>query len=195
MSRGWQVLHTRTGSEASVSKVLQQDMLETYMPLVSRSLDGITFDEEPLLPGYIFVRIDDTLRGISHIAVMSNVIGWVKFDDVIAVLSDNVVQQLKTKVKAINTCGGLSKSFHEGERVRIRIGSVDDFGHMLETITTPKAKVRILLKFMGEMVPAEVPFSSLELRRASRELKLGMARPRRTRGRGRKIKSYHSSLV
>ena len=68
---------------------------------------------------------------------------------------------------------------------------MDDFGYLLETITIPKAKVRILLKFMGEMVPAEVPFSSLELRSPDEKLNLGIARPRRTRGRGRKIKSNH----
>ena len=58
MNLEWQVLHIRTGSEASVSKVLQQGMLETYTPFVMRSSDGIVFVEEPLLPGYIFVRID-----------------------------------------------------------------------------------------------------------------------------------------
>ena len=191
MNLEWQVLHIRTGSEASVSKVLQQGMLETYTPFVMRSSDGIVFVEEPLLPGYIFVRIDDALRRISHIGVMSKVIGWVKFGGVVAVLSDYIVQQFKAKVQAINAGGGLSKSFLSGEPVRVQIGSMDDFGYLLETITIPKAKVRILLKFMGEMVPAEVPFSSLELRSPDEKLNLGIARPRRTRGRGRKIKSNH----
>ena len=95
-------------------------------------------------------------------------------------LSDDAVETLVRFTKEIALEGGIWPRFQPGQEVTVRWGGSEIWGRILEENRSPRARVRILLDFVGTQVGVQVPGDRVSLMTTRRP-------PRRTRGRGRFI--------
>jgi hypothetical protein len=103
-------------------------------------------------------------------------------------LPNDVVETLAEQVSTLNQSGGVWTRYRQGEQVRVRSGLTDTLARVVEEPRSPRARVRVLMEFMGQLVQADVSADRIE-RVPDDDAQLTRRRNsmRRTRGRGRWI--------
>lgn len=183
---GWYLARTKPKSEYLAAKALACRGYTLFLPLVKTPQPRSGRDNTPLFPGYIFVHRDigETLAPIDR---MAGFIGWVEFGGQFSYLGDSAIEELEARVKAIDKVGGNWEHYKLGQQVRVISGQMESLAEILEEPKSPNSRVQVLLKFMGRRVTAKVPWKQIQ----SVNVMADNARlPRRTRGRGRRIKGF-----
>ena len=108
-------------------------------------------------------------------------------------LPEEFIDALHRRLASIDNEGGLWRRFHRGEKVRIVAGNLQELAEVLEEPKSPQARVRVLMEFMGRLVPAQVPWEYL--RPAEEEHLSNKRSPRRTKGKGRWIQGFGERAI
>ena len=195
MTRRWYVIRTRPQCEYSAAGTLAREGFEVFFPCVRTPRPRRGHDDEPLFPGYLFLRLDEQSPAWESPTHHSAVGGWVRFDGAVPAVPDEVIEGLARRVETINGDGGLWARFRRGEMVRVVSGKMESLAEVLEDATSPEARVKVLLEFMGRQVTADVPWRTLNRARSDQDLQGRRRAPRRTRGRGRWIQGFGPRAV
>ena len=197
----WYALNTKPNAEYQVVELLARHRVETFLPTLKATRPRRGHNSVPLFPGYLFVHVDFDVMGYSTIAWMPGLRGIVGVERQAAIVDDEIVVVLRSRVDELWKQGGLpTHSFKPGDRVRINSGPLEGLMGVFDSPLTPSERVRILLNFLGrsrptmvmvsDLAPASVhdvdPLDAIETEQARAE-----ARRRRTRGKGRKIHYQH----
>lgn len=177
----WYVVHTRPRRELMVASLLEQlPETEVFLPEVFRQSD----DERkltPLFPGYLFVRLDANDSAMGHIKHTPGVIRLVGFGDKPQSVPDSIIEALRTQVEQVNARGGIAQHpFHVGDKVRLTAGPLEGLEAVFQGPMEASRRVDVLLTFMGRLQEVQVDVSQLEA--------VPQRPPRRTRGKGRRIR-------
>jgi len=182
----WYVLHTKPNFEYKVTVSLNQQMIQSYLPeVVSPEAKQ---RKQPFFPCYLFARFD--FEAIDYLSLQ-----WtpglrrvISFDDRPIPLADEVVELIQQKLSHLEATGGYPlPSFNPGDSVRIKEGPFRDMVAIFDGPTTPAQRVQVLLDFLGHDRRVTVEVTSLEKITSNTEEEPANKRPRRTRGRGRRI--------
>ncbi len=190
MALNWYVLRTRPRSEYLAARALEREGFERYFPQLVTSKRGAGRTEMPLFPGYLFVRYDFNDATRASVQRLSGILGWVKFNGHAPSIPDEVVAEIDRRVESVNRAGGLWRRFRIGDKVRVVSGKMEGLAQVLEEPDSARSPVRVLLEFMGRLVPAQVPWHSLQ---PVYETSLPTGHhhlQRRTRGKGRWIRGF-----
>ena len=191
MSQGWYLARTKALSEYLAAIALERNGYELFFPRVQTPRPRIGYGDAPLFPGYLFVHQDADGSGLPAINRVTGVVGWVQFDGVVPKVPDEVIADLNRRLEAINKGGGHWTRFQPGQEVRLIWGSTESLAEVLEEPKSPQSRVRVLLDFMGQLVPARVPWQDLQpLNGDSEPHAYGGRSPRRTRGKGRWVRGF-----
>ena len=146
----------------------------------------------PLFPGYLFLRYDMEKGGLRQLRKMPQLVGMVTFQGTVPPVPDQVISDLAERVETLNAFGGVWTRYRTGERVTVSLGPVESLARVVSGATSPQARVRVLLEFMGRMVEAKVPWRHVQpVGHGSSLIGDRNGRPRRrTRGRGRWINGF-----
>ena len=192
---GWYLVRTKPMSEYVAASGLESNGYKLYFPRVETPSPRVGRGDAPLFPGYIFVRRGDEDGGRVPVHLISGLLGWVQFDGVAPRVEEEEIEELERRLELMNRGGGEWRRYRVGERVRVVTGSVESLAEVLEEPGSPESRVRVLLEFMNESVPARVPWESLEPVREDTAGYNGERRPRRTRGRGRWVSGFGPRAV
>ena len=188
MAGNWYVVRTEPRAEYLAADELKRDGYDIYLPRVTIPQTSGKRLERPLFPGYLFLRCDPQTQGWPTFRKGNRVSGWVDFGGVVPSLPDGVVTALMQRLETVNSQGGLWKRFRPGDRVRVSSNNLQSLAEVTEEAKSPQSRVKVLLRFMGRMISAQVPWEDLE---AVEESPVEVQRaPRRTRGRGRWIQGF-----
>jgi transcriptional antiterminator RfaH len=178
----WYALYTKPKQEYLVLEQLQQRGVEAFFPQFVERRRG----EErvrALFPNYLFVRVDLAVVGQSLLRWTPGLRGVVSFAGVPAHVPDEAIALVRKQLARLEAAGGFPKArFKPGERVRVTEGPLAGLEAVFQG-PGPAERVRILIRFLGQANRAVVPKEALEKVAERRHP------PRRTRGRGRRIKS------
>ena len=188
MACNWFVLRTYPRAEHMAANRLERDGFEVYFPQVKAVLPRLPHAKIPLFPGYLFLRCDPNKEGWPRFSPAHHVSGWVNFEGVVPSLPTEVVEELMGQVEAINGGGGIWKRFQPGERVQVVSSSEWGWGEVVNDAKSPDGRVKVLLRMMGRLVPAQIPWENL--RPMENEPMEPRKVPRRTRGGGRWIQGH-----
>ena len=182
----WYALYTRPNAERQVTATLHERGIEVFLPTV-RKHHRRQWQEGPLFPCYLFARVDLDKVGYSAVAWTPGLRRMVAFGHKPAVVPEEAIEMLREQLAEIGAQGGLpTHGFQPGEEVRFQAGPLRGLYAIFEGPVGPVERVRVLIRFLGEANRAEVPVADLEgVPVIERECK----RPRRTRGRGRRIRN------
>jgi transcriptional antiterminator RfaH len=185
----WYTLYTKPNVEYQVVTALQQRGIQTYLPETKSLKVRQGRGRRPFFPCYLFARVDLEAVGLSRVQWTPGLRRIVAFDNWPVPLPDEVINLIQRKLDGINAVGGWpAHTFQPGDPVRITDGPLQGLLAVFEGPTTPAERVRVLLNILGHASRVHVPVAGLEKAIATAEMPM-LKRPRRTRGRGRRIKS------
>jgi transcription elongation factor/antiterminator RfaH len=185
----WYTLYSKPHAEYQVARALSRRGIETYLPEIDAVKERQGRTQKPFFPCYLFMRADLEQVGLSQIAWTPGLRRIVAFDERPSRLPDRVIEAIRSKLEGINAAGGWERPpFEPGETVRITDGPFKDLLAIFEGPCSPARRVQVLLTFLGQASRAHVAVEDLEKAPAGAEPP-APKRPRRTRGKGRRIKS------
>lgn len=183
----WYVVYCQPLKETFAASILREYYeLGVYVPEVTRLFNG-SVQRTPLFPRYIFVQADLKHIPPSKINATPGVARLVTFDEQPQAIPSDIIATVRQKVHSFNARGGLQEpSLRVGERVHIQDGPLYGLEAIFLGPTTPARRVQILLEFMGRLNTVTIERSNL----AAASTPSAERPPRRTRGKGRKIRNY-----
>lgn len=188
LSLKWYVARTKPLAEYSAAATLENSGVQVFAPCAHTVRPRPGHLDTPLFPGYLFLRCDlneywDQIHQIPQIW------GLVKFEGEPCPVHDDVILALKHHVISISKTGGLRPHFNPGDRVRVMFGATESLARVVKETKSSQARVRVLMEFMGNLVPTEVPWENL--RPAENfPLERRVRSPRRTRGKKRWVRGF-----
>lgn len=157
----WYALFTKPKKEHQVHALLKESGIEAYLPTVKRKVkrrdrpDRIVY-----FPCYLFAHLDFEATPRSSIDWMPGVRSIVSFGDRPAIVPEEMVELLRTRLEDIEDVGyGRLK---KGDQVRIKSGPLRDLEAVFDQSLSQAQRVRILLQVMGRVTPVEIDYSQLE---------------------------------
>ncbi|MGB9721675.1 MAG: transcription termination/antitermination protein NusG [bacterium] len=170
----WFVVHTLTGHEQKVKKILEKVIKENAMTdcfgrivipvenLVKIKKGKKITEERRLYPGYIVIEMEPTndalklvnsVPGVTHFLGSKNKPVPLSADEVEALLSQVEESKKKTVTKI---------PFAKGERVTVTDGPFTDFIGTIEEIYPEREKVKVMVVIFGRPTPIELGFHQLK---------------------------------
>ena len=184
-SSSWYAVHCRCPKEFYAEAAIRERLgILTYLPTVVSRVDGAS-RRIPFFPGYLFVNSVLDEGALSKINATPGVVRLIEFAGERAAVPDAVISAIKERLEALNAQGGLpGHNFHIGDTVELKRGPLSGLHAIFQGPTTPSARVKILLEFLGRPNEVEVDLAML-----TTECDCSSPRgQRRTRGRGRRIR-------
>ena len=182
----WYTLHTKPNAEYQVAATLQQRQFQVYLPEIEAPKARTGRKKKPFFPGYLFINVDFKAMGISNLQWTPGLRRIVAFDDRPAALPAEIIDLIRLKLGEIKPAGdGPGHPFRPGDTLRIIDGPFQDMLAIFEGPTTAGTRVQVLLKILGA---SRVQVDVIDLEKTTAEAEVpAPKRPRRTRGRGRRI--------
>ena len=174
MAKAWYVIHTRTGYEERVLKILQGKVdsgeavghiFQVLIPTedvmqVKNNLKKVS--KRKFFPGYVLVNMDldnNTYWVIRGVQGVSGFLG----DPKPAPMDEAEVQQI---LELMNSTSQEKPKpavqFEKGENVRIIEGPFKHFMGMVEDVNEQKAKLRVTVTVFDRPTPVELDFLQVE---------------------------------
>lgn len=185
--RHWYVVYTKPNSEKRVAMALKERGLETFLPEITVRSSDQNKKRVAFFPGYMFVRIDLKVDNPSHWIWMPGVRYIVAYGDQPVPVPNEVINLIRNKLRereAFHT--KLVHGIRPGDTVKITDGPFEGMLAVFSGPTTPDARVQVLLGGLSNLARLRISPASLEKVNVMSEAMAGK-RPRRTRGRGRRI--------
>jgi len=170
----WFVVHTLTGHEQKVKKILDKTILEKGLEsafgrivipvenLVRVRKGKKVIEERRLYPGYLVIEMegtDENLRLVNSIPGVTHFLGS-KTKPI--PLDDAEVQALLDQVKESKEKVVTKIPFTKGERVTVTDGPFTDFIGTVEEVYEEREKVKVLVVIFGRTTPIELGFHQLK---------------------------------
>jgi len=194
----WYTLYTKPNAEYQVALTLIRRGMQTFLPEIEARKARNRRNRESFFPCYLFVKIDLEAVGLWQVQWTPGLRRIIAFDDRPVSLNDEVIDLIRNKLEWVNAAGGWpAHSFQPGDTVRITDGPLQGMLAVFEKPTTPAERVQVLLTFLGQASRTWIPVTDLEKAPPGAEAPTPKPpkRPRRTRGRGRRIKSNGSKPI
>jgi len=159
----WYVMHSKPQKELFLFKQLCLSQIESYLPVLKKNNQFTLPSERAFFPGYLFVRVDIALSGISQLLWTPGSKGIVCFGGEPASVSDSFIEGLMRKMDSINT---EPKSrllrYRNGDAVIIANGPFEGFQAIFNQYLPAQDRVRLLLKTIAEnSIHIDVPAGQL----------------------------------
>ncbi len=188
--KNWYALHTKVNYERKVARILSLRDIETYVPEIQfSSRDQVRI--RPFFPGYLFMHLDLDTANPAHWQWTPGLRRIVAYGRKPIPVPEDVIFLIKHKLDEMASIKGRrSFDFEPGDIVRIKDGPFEDMLAIFDKETSPEGRVQVLLTALNRSVRLSIAGSDLE--KVSKEAKevpgMPSKRPRRTRGRGRRIR-------
>jgi transcriptional antiterminator RfaH len=157
----WYALYTKPKKELQVVGLLQGQGIDAYLPTVRRKVQRHDRPERVVyFPCYVFAHIDFAQVPRSSIAWMAGVRRIVSFGDQPAVVADEIVDLIRSKLDEVEEVG--YGKLRQGDRVRIKAGPLRDLEAVFDQPLSSASRVRILLDVVGRMTPVDIDYTQLE---------------------------------
>lgn len=195
MGYRWYVVRTEPRAEFLAAAELSNKGVEVFSPQFNSVHPRYGLRSKPLFAGYLFLKCDPEANGWPSFRGATHVAGWLTFGNERPSLPEEVVAAMMEQWEAIKEQGGNVRKFEIGEKVRIIAGSIRGFAEIIQEAKLPKARAIVMLQFMGRTIEAQVPWEYLEPTSIENQPELDTRSPRRTRGKGRKIRQLEPVTV
>lgn len=159
----WYCLKTQPKHEELVAARLRKmSDVEIYGPrlrLQRSTTRGLRWFVEAMFPGYIFARFPFALRH-KEIRATNGVSTIIHFGAQYAVVPDSIIDELRRHTGS-DQLAEIHGEVAEGGSVKIAEGPFAGLTAIVTQVMPGRERIRILLEFLGQEVPAEVKKSSV----------------------------------
>ncbi|MEN6392519.1 MAG: transcription termination/antitermination NusG family protein, partial [Anaerolineaceae bacterium] len=160
MTTHWYALRSKPRKEDVVWRQTINQGYEVFYPrLKVKPVNPRSRKLVPYFPGYLFVKVDIDLIGISTFQWMPYTIGLVTFGDEPAIVPESLIYAIKHRVSEIIAAGGeLFDGLNKGDIVYIEDGPFSGYEAIFDARIPGTERVRVLLQFLNDkrQVPVEL---------------------------------------
>jgi transcriptional antiterminator RfaH len=181
----WYALHTKPYTERRVALQLGQRDVEIYLPQFEKTLANQQKRMSPLFPGYLFARLDLD-QGDSGWQWTPGLRYVVAYGEKPIPVHEEIIHLIEIQVHKIGDKKGPGHGFKPGDTVRVKHGPFQDMLAIFEGPKSPSDRVQILLNTLYRAVRVRIAADDLQKVDPPKS-DISGKRPRRTRGRGRRI--------
>lgn len=184
MARGWYAVHTYSGYEQKIERLIRNIMaqdsafaevcLDVKVPFetVVETKDGVRKESKhKVLPGYILIELDlpedDSWKNYTtQIKRIQGVTGFLTSSRSARPLplskeEMDIILQKTGEIKAEKAFRP-KQSFSEGETVKITDGPFSGFSGVIEEINLEKSRIKVIVEIFGRPTPVEIEFTQAE---------------------------------
>lgn len=159
----WHAVYVKSRAEKKLNSELTLKGIETYLPLITvkkQWSDRVKLVEEPLLRGYLFVRVSN--KEYIDVLQTNGAVSYVIFSGKAAEIPDRQIQALKIFVEKVKEKVHVTRdTIQKGQKVKVIAGILAGiYGEISEVRGTK----RIVLRFesLGCAVFAEISMELVE---------------------------------
>jgi transcriptional antiterminator RfaH len=183
----WFALHTRAYYERRVAAHLERNDIDAFLPETRDGPRASATSLAPLFPGYLFIFVDlQTARSSSFLVPgVANIVGY---GEEPIPIPEEVIKLIARRSAELASRRSPRARFQRGDAVRIKDGPFRDMIGIFDGPSEPSQRVRVLLNAMRNSMRVRLPVSALEKASQQEGYRAGKP-PRRSRGRGRPIRS------
>lgn len=186
----WYAVHTKRNQERRVAETLARHEISVFLPLIPHP-DQSAGKKVVFFPRYFFIHLDYARANPLIWRWTPGFLHIISAGDRPIPIADEVIAMLAHRLESLAGQGSAHKlrlAFSEGDLVRIKRGPFRDLVGIFEGPNDPEQRVHVLLKTINRSMRVRISADDLEKAEVEDERKTGKA-PRRTRGRGRRIRS------
>ncbi|NMC11506.1 MAG: hypothetical protein GYA34_01335 [Chloroflexi bacterium] len=167
MTIQWYALRSKPRKEDVVwRQVINQGHEVFYPRLKVHPVNPRSRKLVPYFPGYMFVRVDIDLVGISSFQWMPYTVGLVTFGDEPAIVPENLISAIKQRVNEIITAGGeVFTGLNKGDIVFIEDGPFTGYEAIFDARIPGTERVRVLLQLLNDKRQVPVELKAGQIRR------------------------------
>ncbi|OPX18016.1 transcription termination/antitermination factor NusG [candidate division WOR-3 bacterium 4484_100] len=170
----WFVVHTLTGHEQKVKKILEKIIKEKNLQdsfgriiipvenLVRIRKGKRVIEERRIYPGYIVIEMDDSEETLRLVNSISGVTHFLGSRNKPTPLSEEEVDTLLKQVEESKHRVVTKIPFAKGERVTVTEGPFTNFIGTVEEIYPEREKVKVMVVIFGRTTPIELGFHQLK---------------------------------
>ncbi len=170
----WFVVHTLTGHEQKVKKILEKVIKESKMEncfgrivipvenLVKIRKGKKVMEERRLYPGYLIIEMEPTNDALKLVSSVHGVTHFLGSKNRPTPLSDEEIDSLLSQVEESKKKVVTKIPFTRGERVTVTDGPFTDFIGTVEEIYPEREKVKVMVVIFGRPTPIELGFHQLK---------------------------------
>jgi transcriptional antiterminator NusG len=170
----WFVVHTLTGHEQKIRKVLdkivKEKMMESQFGRVVIPIENLVkvkkgkrvVEEKRLYPGYIVIEMEPTDEALRLVNSVSGVTHFLGSKNKPSALSEEEVKALLSQVEESKNKVITKIPFTKGERVTVIDGPFTDFIGTVEEVFSEREKVKVMVVIFGRPTPIELGFHQLK---------------------------------
>ena len=170
MAESWYALRSKPRKEEVLWKQLLARDIEVFFPRIRvHPVNPRSRKLRPYFPGYMFVHVDLDEVGLSKFNWMPFAIGLVSFDGEPAVVPENLVHEVRTRVEEIAAAGGeFYDGLQPGEPVRISSGPFAGYEAIFDMRLPGSERVRVLIQMLTDRnMPVELKAGQVERKKKS----------------------------
>lgn len=186
----WYTLFTRAHAEKFVSNTIQGHGIETFLPQIRVQKGGHKqFNLEPLFPRYLFMWADLQEVSPAEWRWTPGLQYMIHFAGEPAIVSETTINLIRQEM-TLQAQQDMQQAvpYKHGEIVRIKHGPLADLLAVFDGLLDGNGRSRVLVNFLGQVSRAKVDLADLE-KAPPGASGWSPQLPRRTRGRGRPIRS------
>ncbi len=170
----WYILHTVSGSEKSVKKMIEERVAKKNManlfqeivvpvietPEIKKGKKVIA--EKKFMPGYVLLKMlmtDDSWHLVKSVPKVTGFLGSKTTPQPLSQREvDNLFKQIEDETETAN----LSSLYNAGDSVQILDGPFDTFSGVVEQVYSETQKLRVSVSIFGKETPIELGFSQVK---------------------------------
>ena len=162
----WYALYVNSRAEKKVREELSKKGIENYLPLkttLRKWSDRKKMVEMPLIPGYIFVRIQ--YKNYIPVLQTQHVVAFVRFENRPAIIQEDQIDFLKRMLKQSDyTWEVTTEQFTPGQTVEIIAGPF--IGLQAELIAVKgKKRVAVRIEQINNVLLVDIPMEDLIIKK------------------------------
>jgi transcriptional antiterminator NusG len=171
----WYILHTISGSEKSVKKLIEKEIVKKNMSdyfeqIVIPTLEVPELNkrgqkilaEKKIMPGYMLIKMvmsDDSWHLVTSIPKTS---GFLGAKNTPQSLNTEEVENIFKKFESETHAMSYSNLYNVGDKVQVIDGPFDSFTGLVEEVDLNDQKVKVSVSIFGKPTPIELRFNQIK---------------------------------
>lgn len=170
----WYILHTVSGSEKGVKKMIEDQVVKKKMsdffeeivvpvvevPEIKRGKKVLT--EKKFMPGYVLIKMTMTDESWHLVKSVPKTTGFLGSKTSPQSLSEAEVKVVFSQLEAESKNASTSSLYSVGDKVQVIDGPFDSFSGVVEEVDIESQKLKIAVSIFGKATPIELSFTQVK---------------------------------
>jgi transcriptional antiterminator NusG len=170
----WYILHTVSGSEKGVKKMIEDQIIKKKMsdyfeeivvpvvevPEIKRGKKVLS--EKKFMPGYILIKMKMTDESWHLVKSVPKTTGFLGSKTIPQSLSNSEVEAIFKNLEKETETASSSSLYNAGDKVQVIDGPFDSFSGIVEEVNIEEQKLKISISIFGKATPIELNFTQVK---------------------------------